>query len=101
MTEKSDNKVYQLKDDLGSWELINWKVIAATTDLEVPKEYEWYWHLFNQPEQPELPMHDVHDHMIPLKEGKEPTCKRIYPILEKELQALCDYITDQLQKGNI
>ena len=46
-------------------------------------------------------MHGAHDHMIPLKEGKEPTCKRTYPMSEKELQALHNYITDQLQKGNI
>ena len=42
MTKKTDDEVYQLKDDLGSWELVNWKAIAAITDLEVPKEYEWY-----------------------------------------------------------
>ena len=42
MTKKSDDEVYQLKDDLGSWELVDWKVIAVTTDEEVPKEYEWY-----------------------------------------------------------
>ena len=46
-------------------------------------------------------MHSMHDHMIPLKEGKEPTCKRTYPMLEKELQALHNYVTDQLWKGNI
>ena len=40
MTKKSDNEVYQLKDDPESWELVNWKAIAATTDLEVPKEYK-------------------------------------------------------------
>ena len=97
----TDVKEYQLKDDQGSWELVDWKAIAATTDLEVPKEYEQYWHLFNQPEQSELPIHSVHDHMIPLEKGKELTCKRIYSISEKELQALCDYVTDQLQKKNI
>ena len=101
MTKKSDNEVYQLEDDLGSWELVNWKEIAATTDLEIPKEYERYRHLFNQPEQPELPMHGAHDHVIPLEEGKEPACKRTYPMSEKESQALRDYVTDQLRKGNI
>ena len=96
MTKRPDGEEYQLEDDQGSWELVDWKVIAVTTDEEVPKEYEWYWHLFNQPEQPELPMRSAHDHVIPLEEGKEPTCRRTYPMSEKESQALRDYITDQL-----
>ena len=57
--------------------------------------------MFKQPEQAELPPHRTHDHMIPLKEGKEPACKRTYLMSEKELQALCEYVTDQLWKGNI
>ena len=40
ISKRTDIEDYQLKDDLESWELVNWKVIAATTDLEVPKEYE-------------------------------------------------------------
>ena len=76
---------------------MDWKKLAATMpELEIPKQYEKYQHLFNQPEQPELPEHGMHDHHIPLEEGKEPACRKIYPMSEKESQALCDYITDQL-----
>ena len=39
--------------------------------------------------------------MISLKKGKELTCKRTYLILEKESQALHEYVTDQLWKENI
>ena len=42
MTKRPYGEEYQLKDDLGSWELVGWKAIAATTDLKVPKKYEWY-----------------------------------------------------------
>ena len=62
----------------------------------MPEEYERYQHLFKQPEQAELPKHGAHDHMIPLKKGKEPTCKRTYLMSEKESQALHEYVTDQL-----
>ena len=96
MTKRPDGEEYQLEDDQGSWELVDWQQFAATSDLEIPREYQEFWNLFNQPEQPEIPEHGAHDHMIPLKEGKELTCKRIYPMSEKELQALCNYVTDQL-----
>ena len=101
ITKRPDGEEYRLKDDQGSWEPVDWQQFAATTDLEVPEEYRRFQNLFNQPEQPEVPEHSAHDHMIPLEEGKEPTCKRIYPMSEKESQALHNYITDQLQKGNI
>ena len=101
ITKRPDSEEYQLKDDQGSWELVKCQQVAVTTDLEVPEEYERFQNLFNQPEQPEVPEHSMHDHVIPLEEGKELTCKRIYPMSEKESQVLCDYITDQLQKGNI
>ena len=42
MTKEPGNEVYQLKNDLGPWELVDWKAIAVMTDLEIPKEYEWY-----------------------------------------------------------
>ena len=101
MIKRPQDEEYQLKDDQGSWELVDWQQVAATSDLEVPEEYEKFQNLFKQPEQPEIPEHDAHDHMIPLEEGKEPTCKRIYLMSEKELQVLHNYVTDQLQKGNI
>ena len=94
MTKRPQDEEYQLKGDQGSWELVKWQQFAVTSDLEVLEEYEKFQNLFNQPEQPEVPEHSAHNHMIPLEEGKEPTCKRIYLMSEKELQALCDYVTD-------
>ena len=42
-----------------------------------------------------------HNHRIPLEEGKDPTCKKIYTISKKESQALRQYINEELDKGNI
>ena len=92
--EHSDSSTEAESD---SWIWIDLKELAATAAQDtIPPEYEEFQHLFNQPEQSGLPMHSIHDHMIPLKEGKEPTCKRTYPMSEKESQALHDYVIDQL-----
>ena len=82
--------------DLDSWELVDHKDLAATEQSTIPVEYEEFWHLFKQPEQIELPEYGPHDHKIPLMEGKEPACKKIYAMLEKELKALKEYIDEQL-----
>ena len=57
--------------------------------------------MFKQPEQIKLPEYGPHDHKIPLIEGKEPVCKKIYAMSEKESKALKEYINKQLQKGTI
>ena len=36
-----NNETWSLKDNLDSWQFVDWKWIAANTDLEVP-EYERY-----------------------------------------------------------
>ncbi|ODM18852.1 hypothetical protein SI65_05469 [Aspergillus cristatus] len=88
--------------ELSSWEWIDHKELATTTqEPQIPQEYIKFQHLFKQPEQPELPDHGPHDHQMPLMEGKEPTCKKIYSMSEKESQALQEYINKQLKKGTI
>lgn len=73
----------------------------AATSHEVPERYKEFRSVFEQPETPELPNHGSHDHQIPIQEGKEVTCKRIYPMSEKESRTLREYIDEQLQKGTI
>ena len=50
MTKRPQGEEYQLEDDQESWELVDWQQFAATSDLEIPEEYEKFWNLFNQPE---------------------------------------------------
>ena len=97
--EHSDSSI-EAKSD--SWIWIDSKELAATAAQDtIPLKYEEFQHLFNQPEQPELPTHRPHDHMIPLEEGKNPACKKIYSMSEKESHALQEYINKQLKKGTI
>ena len=64
------------------------KLTAITAQDAVPVEYKEFQHLFNQLEQPELLIYGLHNHTIPLEEGKNPVCKKIYLISEKELHTL-------------
>ena len=74
---------------------------AITAQDAVPVEYKEFQHLFNQLEQPELLIYGLHNHTIPLEEGKNPVCKKIYLISEKELHTLWEYIDKQLKKETI
>ena len=84
--EHSDSSTEAESD---SWIWIDLKELAATAAQNaVPMEYKEFQHLFNQLEQPELLIHGLHNHTIPLEEGKNPACKKIYSMSEKELCAL-------------
>ena len=37
-----NNKTWSLEDNLDLWQFVDWKWIAANSDLEVPEEYERY-----------------------------------------------------------
>lgn len=72
-----------------SWIWIDLKELAATAAQDtILLEYKEFQHLFNQLEQPELPTHGPHDHIILLEEGKNPACKKIYLMSEKESHTL-------------
>ena len=73
---------------------IETQVLAATGQIVVPQDYERFRELFEQPENPELPEHGPHDHTIPIEEGKQVACRKIYPISEKESQILQAYIEE-------
>src|SRR5437764_13191104 len=58
--------------------------------------------LFSKIKGPEaLPKHQPWDHTIPLQEGKQPTFRPVYSCSEKELEALRDYLDENLAKGFI
>ena len=51
----------------------------------IPKEYQRFQHLFEEAElDSALPKHKPWDHSIPLEEGKQPTFRPIYSLLEAE-----------------
>ena len=71
---------------------MDYKDLAATEQLIILVEYEEFQHLFKQLEQIKLSEYGPHNHKIPLIEEKEPACKKIYIMSEKELKALKKYI---------
>ncbi|EAL20633.1 hypothetical protein CNBE2980 [Cryptococcus deneoformans B-3501A] len=72
------------------------------TDAEiVPEEYHQYLDVFDKKSANMLPEHRSFDHHIPLEEGKNPPFGPIYNLSEKELEALCEYLDENLKKGFI
>ena len=100
ISNSNDSKDLASKLDSLVW--IDPKELATMNqEWEVPWEYIDFQHLFEQPEQPELPNYGLHNHQIPLMEGKEPACRKIYSMSEKESKALWEYIDEQLKEGII
>ena len=88
--------------ELDSWIWIDPKELAVMNqEQEVSQEYIEFQHLFKQSEQSELLNYGLHDHWMPLMEGKDPACKKIYPMSEKESKALQEYIDKQLKEDII
>ncbi|UOH82890.1 hypothetical protein LQV05_005603 [Cryptococcus neoformans] len=72
------------------------------TDAEiVPKEYHQYLDVFDKKSADTLPEHRSFDHHIPLENGQNPLFSPIYNLSEKELEALCEYLDENLKKGFI
>ena len=68
---------------------------------DVPEEYKCYNKLFQEELETGLPEHSKRDHEIPLKPGTEPKFQKIYPLNEQQLQALREYLDENLRKGYI
>jgi len=68
---------------------------------DVPAEYKCYKKLFQEELETGLPEHNKRDHEIPLKPGTEPKFQKIYPLNEPQLQALREYLDENLRKGYI
>lgn len=72
------------------------------TDAEiVPKEYHQYLDVFDKKSADTLPEHRSFDHHIPLENGQNPPFGPIYNLSEKELEALREYLDENLKKGFI
>lgn len=67
----------------------------------VPTELHKFGNMFLESSAAVLPPHRPHDLAINLQEGKEPPFRPMYNMSRNELQALRDYITENLSKGFI
>jgi hypothetical protein len=67
--------------------------------VKLPKKYKDFANVFEKNKADQLPEHHPHDCPIDLEEGHSPPFGPIYGLLEPELQALRDYLTENLAKG--
>lgn len=67
----------------------------------VPKEYHRFKEIFREKIEDALPKHQPWDHEINLKPDTEPRFGPLYPMSEKELQAMREYLDLLLKKGYI
>ena len=65
----------------------------------VPREYHDYIALFEEEERKHLPPHRHNDHKIELDPTKDVPNKKLYPMKEKELKELRDYLGKNLSRG--
>lgn len=76
------------KEEVKIWEL-------------VPSEYYEYLLLFKKLSADVLPLYQKYDHKIPLKERFTPSFSHLYSLSKPELQALHEWINENLSKGFI
>ena len=67
----------------------------------IPEEYQDFLPLFDEVVARELPPHRPCDHTMPLKEGFTPLFGPIYSLNRVELETLCEWIKENLDKGLI
>jgi hypothetical protein len=67
----------------------------------VPKEYHQFLPLFRKANADKLPPHRPHDHKIELKEGFTPPFGPLYSLSRHELEALKEWLEENLSKGFI
>jgi len=65
----------------------------------LPAEIRDFWDVFSPKEAEKLPPHRPHDHDIRLLEGKTPPFGPLYPMSREELNALKEWLEENLRKG--
>jgi hypothetical protein len=73
---------------------------AAAPDLShIPEDYQEFQDVFSKTSASTLPPHRSYDLKIELKEGAELPIGRIYPLSEKEMVALQEFLDENLNNG--
>jgi hypothetical protein len=74
---------------------------SEPTPINLPEKYKDFVDVFEKINANQLPAHSPYDCPIDLEEGHSPPFGPIYGLSERELQALRDYLTENLAKGFI
>ena len=75
--------------------------VGETQAPQLPSEYKEYQEMFKETAITTLPEHQEWDHKILLEDRKKSTHGPIYALSAKELEALRDYLDENLAKGFI
>jgi hypothetical protein len=67
----------------------------------LPERYRQWASVFSEQEINRLPDHTEYDHKIQQVDGAQPPFGPIYPLSEKELQALREYLRKEVAAGKI
>ena len=68
----------------------------------LPKEYQDFKQLFEKgSDEDALPLHQEWDHKIELTPGSQPKRQPMYPLSQNKLEALREYLDENLRKGFI
>jgi hypothetical protein len=67
--------------------------------VKLPEKYKDFVNVFEKNKADQLPEHRPYDCLIDLEEGHSPPFGPIYGLSEPKLQALRDYLTENLAKG--
>ena len=70
-------------------------------EASVPTRYHAYLSVFSHEAADSLPPHRSFDHAIDLKPGEQPPWGPIYPLSQKELDQLREWLEDMLKSGKI
>ena len=74
---------------------------APSENSEIPTEYREFDDIFDIKSSESLPPHRPYDLKIELEEGTEPPLGRLYPLSQREQEALRDFLDKQLATGVI
>jgi hypothetical protein len=74
---------------------------SEPTPVKLPEKYKDFVDVFEKNNAYQLPAHHPYDCSIDLEEKHSPPFGPIYGLSESELQALRDYLTENLAKGFI
>jgi hypothetical protein len=72
---------------------------SEPTPVKLPEKYKDFLDVFENYNADQLPAHHPYDNPIDLEQRHSPPFGLIYGLLEPELQALRDYLTENLAKG--
>ena len=86
---------------IGSLRIDEEENVTLDIPRDIPWQYRDYTSVYNGQYSDEIPPHRSFDHAIDMVEGKAPPWGPIYPLSEKELQVLKEYLDTMLKSGKI